>query len=68
MLAASSAVMQAHPGHDGHELTWDFRHLAAYPFATIGCFVVIAAVAWFAAGMVRSRTTTLVARASRDPR
>lgn len=36
----------AHPGHDGHELTWDFSHLAAHPLATLGCFLAISALAW----------------------
>ena len=36
----------AHPGHEGHELTWDFNHLAAHPLATISCFIVIGAMAW----------------------
>lgn len=43
-LAAS--VAHAHPGHDGHELTWDFRHLAAHPLATLGCIAILAAAAW----------------------
>jgi hypothetical protein len=40
-LAAS--IAQAHPGHDGHELTWDLSHLAAYPVATFVCFAVFGA-------------------------
>ena len=46
----SSAVVQAHPGHDDHKLTWDFSHLAAHPLATIGCLAVVAAaggLCWF---------------------
>jgi hydrogenase/urease accessory protein HupE len=41
-------LAQAHPGHEGHELTWDFNHLAAHPLATIMCFSVLAAGAWCA--------------------
>ena len=31
---ALTAFAQAHPGHGGHDFTWDFGHLAAYPDAT----------------------------------
>jgi hypothetical protein len=38
----SGALALAHPGHDdGHELTWDFDHLAAHPVATLLCFAVL---------------------------
>lgn len=43
---ATAALAQAHPGHDGHDFTWDFGHLAAYPDATILCLGVLGAVAW----------------------
>jgi hydrogenase/urease accessory protein HupE len=46
----SSAVVWAHPGHDDRELTWDFSHLAAHPFATLGGLAVMAAaggICWF---------------------
>lgn len=36
----------AHPGHDGHELTWDFSHLVAHPLATVCCLAVLAASVW----------------------
>lgn len=42
LVLASAA--RAHPGHEGHELTWDFSHLAQHPFATIGCAAVAGAV------------------------
>jgi hypothetical protein len=41
-----TGAAQAHPGHDGHELTWDLSHLSAYPLATTGCFAVVAALGW----------------------
>ena len=42
----SGAVALAHPGHDdGHELTWDFDHLAAHPAATLLCLAVVALAA-----------------------
>ena len=44
-LAAAPAAL-AHPGHDGHELTWDFSHLTAHPLATLSCFLAISALAW----------------------
>jgi len=40
------AVAQAHPGHDGHELTWDLGHLAAYPGATLLWTLAFAAGIW----------------------
>jgi hypothetical protein len=54
-LAAFPLVMHAHPGHDGHELTWDFGHLAAYPLATAGCLLVIAGTVWIAGRVLRTR-------------
>ena len=41
-VAALPVVALAHPGHDDHDFTWDFSHLAAHPFATLGCGAVIA--------------------------
>ena len=52
-LAAAPAAL-AHPGHDGHELTWDFSHLAAHPLATLGCFLGISALAWIGWRMLRT--------------
>ena len=37
VLLSTAVLAQAHPGHDGHDFTWDFGHLAAYPGATILC-------------------------------
>jgi hypothetical protein len=42
LLVLFPAVAQAHPGHEGHELTWDYQHLAAHPLATLECFAVLA--------------------------
>ena len=53
---AFPAIAHAHPGHDGHELTWDFGHLAAHPLATLGCFLAIAGIAWAAARVLRPST------------
>ena len=36
----SAGLANAHPGHDGHELTWDFGHLAQHPIATMACAAV----------------------------
>lgn len=44
-MAAAGAV-HAHPGHDGHELTWDLSHLADHPLATICSFAVVIAIGW----------------------
>ncbi len=46
MVLVAAPVAQAHPGHDDHELTWDFGHLAAHPGATVMCFAVLGAAAW----------------------
>ncbi|MEO7412745.1 MAG: hypothetical protein ABIZ81_05250 [Opitutaceae bacterium] len=56
VLAVLPAAVQAHPGHDGHELTWDLGHLAAFPLATVGCFLAIAGLGWTAGRVLRSRT------------
>jgi lysylphosphatidylglycerol synthetase-like protein (DUF2156 family) len=36
-----ATLAYAHPGHEGHELTWDMRHLAQHPLATIGCAALV---------------------------
>jgi hypothetical protein len=44
---ALASLARAHPGHDGgHELTWDFSHLAAHPAATALWALVLAAATW----------------------
>ena len=53
LLLLFPALAQAHPGHDGHELTWDFGHLAAHPLATIACIVVLGAGFWAARQLAR---------------
>lgn len=45
-LSLGAPLALAHPGHDGHELTWDFDHLAAHPLATVGCLLTVSALAW----------------------
>jgi hydrogenase/urease accessory protein HupE len=45
-LLAVPAIAYAHPGHDGHELTWDFGHLVAHPLATLSWFVALGAGIW----------------------
>ena len=44
----------AHPGHEGHELTWDFGHLANHPAATLVCVGIILAGVWTA---IETRTS-----------
>ena len=56
----SPSLLQAHPGHDGHEFTWDFSHLAAYPLATIGCFASVAAIVWLGWVMLRRSATARI--------
>jgi len=56
LLLGSIDLLQAHPGHDdGHELTWDFSHLAAHPVATTLCFTVAAAAVWVGLRLIRRR-------------
>ena len=43
---ATAGLVHAHPGHEGHELTWDLSHLADHPLATLACFSLM-----FAAGL-----------------
>ncbi len=43
---ATASFVQAHPGHDGHDFSWDFSHFAAYPDATILCLGVLGALVW----------------------
>ena len=57
---AFTSLVHAHPGHDGHELTWDFSHLAAYPLATVGCFASVAAIAWLGWIMLRRSATARI--------
>ena len=48
-LLAATPRLLAHPGHEGHELTWDLGHLASHPLATLGCVAVVVAatvLAW----------------------
>ncbi len=40
------SLAHAHPGHDDHEFTWDFEHLAAHPVATILCLAVAGTGVW----------------------
>jgi hydrogenase/urease accessory protein HupE len=48
LILVSPALALAHPGHEGHELTWDLNHLAAHPLATLYCLAIVAAGAWCA--------------------
>ena len=45
---ASAVVSQAHPGHEGGEVTWDLTgsHLTAHPCATLICAIALTAGAW----------------------
>ncbi len=54
IFLATAVLVRAHPGHAGHELTWDLRHLAANPGATLWCFGVVGAAAWGLWKMTRS--------------
>ncbi len=51
-----ASVARAHPGHDGHELTWDFSHLAQHPIATMGCAAVVGAAVAVLVQVLRRRS------------
>lgn len=51
-----ATLAYAHPGHDGHELTWEMRHLAQHPLATIGCAAVFGMMVALAVQLLRSRS------------
>jgi hypothetical protein len=57
---ASIAVAHAHPGHDGHELTWDLSHLADHPAATLGWVGLLAGLSWGAWLLLRRAATQRV--------
>jgi hypothetical protein len=57
IFIGSGVVAFAHPGHDGHELTWDFSHLADYPAATIGCVGLLIGTSWAAWLLLRRAAT-----------
>lgn len=60
-LTVASAA-HAHPGHEGHELAWDFGHLVANPLATLGCAAVISAAALLLVRIIRPPTPERVHR------
>jgi len=49
ILLALPALAQAHPGHDGHELTWDFSGGFAHPFSGWDHLLAMIAVGLWAA-------------------
>lgn len=54
-LTAPAALL-AHPGHDGdHDFTWDFSHLAAHPFATLFCGLILGISIYALVRSARSR-------------
>lgn len=48
LAAVCVPLAQAHPGHEGHELTWGFRTGFAHPFTGLDHFVAMIAVGWWA--------------------
>jgi hypothetical protein len=68
LIALLPSLAQAHPGHDGGEVTWDFTHLAAHPFATMGWLVAIGGVAWIVGRITAPRVERSVAVKSVDDR
>ena len=62
---AAAPVAFAHPGHEGHELTWDYGHLAAHPLATLGCFLAICVLAEIGWRCLRPGASAKVTRQDR---
>lgn len=70
-LSVLSNAAQAHPGHDdGHEVTWEFRHLLAHPGATLSWLVLLGSAlalgVWFARRSAVQRVQSL--RGSQESR
>ncbi len=65
VFAAGASMVRAHPGHDGHELTWDFGHLAQHPVATMACGAVLGIACFVAIQIRRHRAELRVQRVSR---
>jgi len=62
-FGATAALAHAHPGHDGHDLTWDFSagHMAGHPLATLVCSLLLVAGAWGVASLVNAGGSRMVA-------
>jgi len=56
----SATLAHAHPGHDGHELTWDLSHLADHPLATVACFAFVSVASWVGWRLLRRDATLRV--------
>ncbi|MDO8545689.1 MAG: hypothetical protein Q7S40_35040 [Opitutaceae bacterium] len=46
VFGSAATLAHAHPGHDGHELTWDFAHPIAHPASSAAGLFTGVAVAW----------------------
>lgn len=49
LFFAVAVAAQAHPGHEGHELTWDFSTGLTHPFTGWDHILAMVAVGWWAA-------------------
>jgi hydrogenase/urease accessory protein HupE len=65
-VAVLPALAYAHPGHDDHELTWEFSHLAAHPLATLGCVAFLAVGGWVVWRLVSGTSKRAAARPVSD--
>ena len=54
VLAVASPAL-AHPGHDGHELTWDLSLPAAHPLVVLAGLLLVSVAVWGAGRMVPRR-------------
>jgi urease accessory protein len=49
LVATFTSLAQAHPGHDGHDLTWDFSSGFFHPLTGWDHLIAMIAVGWWAA-------------------
>jgi urease accessory protein len=49
LAATFMSLAHAHPGHDGHDLTWDFRSGFLHPLTGWDHLIAMIAVGWWAA-------------------
>ncbi|HVU35257.1 MAG TPA: HupE/UreJ family protein [Opitutaceae bacterium] len=48
IAAGCVSLAQAHPGHDGPDLTWDFQSGFAHPFTGLDHILTMVAIGWWA--------------------
>jgi hypothetical protein len=67
-VAAFPIVAYAHPGHDDHELTWEFTHLLEHPIATVTCGILLGTLVWSVVHFIQSRSRAASRNTARNAR